>query len=48
MGKGIGKVCVLLVDICGVNVIVVVCIECDFVVFKNESLERLSFWVGDV
>ena len=47
-GKGIGKACALLADICGANVIAVARTECDLVALKNESSERLSFWVGDV
>ena len=35
-------------DICGANVIAVARTECDLVALKNESSERLSFWVGDV
>lgn len=47
-GKGIGKACALLADICGANVIAVARTESDLVALKNESSERLSFWVGDV
>lgn len=47
-GKGIGKACALLADACGANVIAVARTECDLVALKNESSERLSFWVGDV
>ena len=47
-GKGIGKACALLADTCGANVIAVARTECDLVALKNESSERLSFWVGDV
>ena len=47
-GKGIGKACALLADACGANVIAVARTESDLVALKNESSERLSFWVGDV
>lgn len=47
-GKGIGKACALLADICGANVIAVARTKSDLVALKNESSERLSFWVGDV
>ena len=47
-GKGIGKACALLADACGANVIAVARTESDLVMLKNESSERLSFWVGDV
>ena len=47
-GKGIGKACALLADTCGANVIAVARTESDLVMLKNESSERLSFWVGDV
>jgi len=47
-GKGIGKACALLADTCGANVIAVARTESDLVALKNESSERLSFWVGDV
>jgi NAD(P)-dependent dehydrogenase (short-subunit alcohol dehydrogenase family) len=47
-GKGIGKACALLADACGANVIAVARTENDLVALKNESSERLSFWVGDV
>ena len=35
-------------DACGANVIAVARTESDLVALKNESSERLSFWVGDV
>ena len=47
-GKGIGKACALLADACGANVIAVARTESDLVALKNESSERLSFWVRDV
>ena len=47
-GKGIGKACALLADACGANVIAVARTESDLLALKNESSERLSFWVGDV
>lgn len=47
-GKGIGKACALLADASGANVIAVARTESDLVALKNESSERLSFWVGDV
>lgn len=47
-GKGIGKACALLADACGANVIAVARTESDLVALKNESSERLNFWVGDV
>nr|WP_252735841.1 SDR family oxidoreductase [Aestuariibacter sp. A3R04] len=47
-GKGIGKACALLADACGANVIAVARTEGDLVELKNESSERLSYWVGDV
>ena len=47
-GKGIGKACALLADKCGATVIAVARTETDLIDLKNESSQRLSYWVGDV
>ena len=47
-GKGIGKACALLADACGANVIAVARTKSDLVALKDDSSQRLSFWVGDV
>ncbi|QHJ10489.1 Dihydroanticapsin 7-dehydrogenase [Paraglaciecola mesophila] len=47
-GKGIGRACALLADKCGATVIAVARTESDLISLKNESSQRLSYWVADV